>query len=40
MDTSAIPLNLAVLYDILLTCLVLLASFWAIPKVIQLFKRR
>ena len=40
MDTSFIPINLAALYDVLLTCSVLLASYWVLPKIVQLFKRR
>ena len=40
MDTTSIPVSLSALYDILLTCLVVLASFWSIPKVVQYFKRR
>ena len=40
MDTTSIPINLAALYDVLLACAVLLALFWGLPKIVQLFKRR
>ena len=40
MDTSSILISLAALYDVLFTCAFLLASFWALPKIVQLFKRR
>jgi hypothetical protein len=40
MDTSAIPVNLAALYDVLLACALLLGLFWGLPKIVQLLKRR
>ncbi len=40
MDVTVIPVNLAPIYSVLLTCAGLLASYWGIPKVIQLIKRR
>jgi hypothetical protein len=39
MDTSSIPVDLAGLYDVLKQCALLLASFWGLPKIVQLFKR-
>ena len=40
MDTSVIPVDVSLLYDVLLTCLLLYSGSWGITKVIQLFKRR
>lgn len=40
MDTSAIPVNIAALYDVFLQCAGLLAVSWGVSKVIQLFRRK
>ncbi len=40
MNTTSIPVNLAALYDVLLVCATLLALYWGLPKIVQLFKRR